>query len=33
MIHDYWQYRPDPEPARAALPGRLTGVFTFNGQS
>jgi hypothetical protein len=21
MVHDYWQYRPDPEPARAALPG------------
>jgi hypothetical protein len=21
MVHDYWQYRPDPEPARAALTG------------
>jgi hypothetical protein len=21
MVHDYWQYLPDPEPARAALPG------------
>jgi hypothetical protein len=24
MVHDYWQYRPDPEPARAALPGTRT---------
>ncbi len=21
MVHDYWLYRPDPEPARASLPG------------
>jgi alpha-L-rhamnosidase len=21
MLHDYWMYRPDPEPIRAALPG------------
>jgi len=21
MVHDYWLYRPDPEPARATLPG------------
>ncbi len=21
MLHDYWMYRPDPEPVRASLPG------------
>jgi len=21
MVHDYWLYRPDPEPARASIPG------------
>jgi hypothetical protein len=29
MVHDYWQYRPDPEPARAALPGTRTVLDWF----
>jgi hypothetical protein len=29
MVHDYWQYRPDPEPARAALPGTRTVLAWF----
>jgi hypothetical protein len=29
MIHDYWQYRPDPEPARAALPGTRAVLAWF----
>jgi hypothetical protein len=29
MVHDYWQYRPDPEPARAALPGTRTVLNWF----
>jgi hypothetical protein len=29
MVHDYWLYRPDPEPARAALPGTRTVLAWF----
>jgi hypothetical protein len=29
MVHDYWQYRPDPEPVRAALPGTRTVLEWF----
>jgi len=29
MIHDYWMYRPDPEPARASLPGTRTVLDWF----
>ncbi len=29
MVHDYWMYRPDPEPARAALPGTRTVLAWF----
>jgi hypothetical protein len=29
MIHDYWLYRHDPEPARAALPGTRTVLAWF----
>jgi hypothetical protein len=29
MVHDYWQYRPDPEPAQAALPGTRTVLEWF----
>jgi hypothetical protein len=29
MVHDYWQYRPDPEPARAALSGTRTVLAWF----
>jgi hypothetical protein len=29
MVHDYWQYRPDPEPARAALPGTRAVLAWF----
>jgi len=29
MVHDYWQYRPDPAPARAALPGTRTVLDWF----
>jgi hypothetical protein len=30
MIHDYWMYRPDPEPARASLPGTRTVLDWFH---
>ena len=29
MVHDYWLYRPDPEPARATLPGTRTVLAWF----
>jgi hypothetical protein len=29
MVHDYWQYRPDPEPARAAIPGTRAVLAWF----
>ena len=29
MVHDYWMYRPDPEPARAWLPGTRTVLNWF----
>jgi hypothetical protein len=29
MIHDYWLYRPDPEPARASLPGTRAVLSWF----
>jgi hypothetical protein len=29
MVHDYWMYRPDPEPARASLPGTRTVLDWF----
>ena len=29
MVHDYWQYRPNPEPARASLPGTRTVLDWF----
>ncbi len=29
MVHDYWQYRPDPGPVRAALPGTRTVLTWF----
>jgi hypothetical protein len=29
MVHDYWMYRPDPEPARAALPGTRAVLAWF----
>jgi len=29
MVHDYWMYRPDPEPARAALPGTRAVLSWF----
>ena len=32
MVHDYWQYRPDPEPARASLPGTRTVLDWFGRQ-
>ncbi len=31
MLHDYWMYRPDPEPVRTALPG-TRGVLTWYAQ-
>ena len=31
MVHDYWMYRPDPEPVRAALPGTRTVLDWFAG--
>jgi hypothetical protein len=32
MVHDYWMYRPDPEPARALLPGTRTVLDWFSRQ-
>jgi hypothetical protein len=29
MVHDYWMYRPDPEPAHAALPGTRAVLAWF----
>jgi alpha-L-rhamnosidase len=29
MVHDYWRYRPDPEPARNALPGTRAVLAWF----
>jgi alpha-L-rhamnosidase len=29
MVHDYWLYRPDPEPARASLPGTRAVLSWF----
>ncbi|MGA3134746.1 MAG: alpha-L-rhamnosidase C-terminal domain-containing protein [Terracidiphilus sp.] len=29
MVHDYWLYRPDPEPARATLPGTRAVLAWF----
>ena len=29
MVHDYWRYRPDPEPARTALPGTRAVLAWF----
>jgi hypothetical protein len=29
MLHDYWLYRPDPEPVRTALPGTRTVLGWF----
>ena len=29
MLHDYWLYRPDPEPVRTALPGTRTVLAWF----
>ena len=29
MVHDYWMYRPDPEPARKLLPGTRTVLAWF----
>ena len=29
MVHDYWMYRPDPEPARASIPGTRTVLDWF----
>lgn len=31
MVHDYWMYRPDPGPARAALGGTRTVLAWFRG--
>lgn len=31
MVHDYWLYRPDPMPARDALPGIRAVLGWFNG--
>ncbi|MDR3726458.1 MAG: alpha-L-rhamnosidase C-terminal domain-containing protein [Terracidiphilus sp.] len=33
MVHDYWMYRPDPEPARALLPGTRTVLDWFSTQA
>jgi alpha-L-rhamnosidase len=30
-VHDWWMYRPDPEPARASLPGTRTVLHWFAG--
>jgi hypothetical protein len=32
MVHDYWMYRPDPEPARASLPGTRAVLDWFATQ-
>lgn len=29
MLHDYWMYRPDPEPVKSALPGTRTVLAWF----
>ena len=29
MVHDYWVYRPDPEPVRASLPGTRAVLAWF----
>src|SRR6266568_3731613 len=29
MLHDYWMYRPDPEPVRASLPGSRAVLAWF----
>jgi hypothetical protein len=29
MVHDWWMYRPDPQPARASLPGTRTVLAWF----
>ncbi len=29
MVHDYWLYRPDPQPARSSLPGTRTVLDWF----
>lgn len=31
MIHDWWMYRPDAEPARASLPGARSVLHWFAG--
>jgi hypothetical protein len=31
MVHDWWMYRPDPEPARASLPGARSVLNWFAG--
>lgn len=31
MLHDYWMYRPDPEPVRASLMGTRTVLHWFEG--
>ena len=30
MLHDYWRYRPDPSPVKAALPGTRTVLTWFS---
>ncbi len=30
MLHDYWMYRPDPAPVKAALPGTRTVLQWFS---
>jgi alpha-L-rhamnosidase len=30
MVHDYWRYRPDPLPVKAALPGTRTVLTWFS---
>ena len=32
MVHDWWMYRPDAEPVRAALPGTRTVLDWFSRQ-
>jgi alpha-L-rhamnosidase len=31
MLHDWWMYRPDPEPARASLPGARSVLHWYAG--
>jgi len=31
MVHDYWMYRPDPQPARASLQGTRAVLHWFAG--